>query len=354
MGLFVVDLQKFDPSLELIYPKSYGESIDSIGMVEDLQDNRLYFIGNRKYAELFTENIEKGLKFSNIGILMEKKFVKEIQNKENLWKNLESNVSWMGQVESMPRTISLLSKAYYDRDAEAFNDEVDGRQMGTADIHPTAYIAQNVFVGANVKIGSKVRLHSGVVILSQSEIGEQSEIFPNVVVYSKAIVGRRVRIHAGAVIGSDGFGYNFQDGIHHKVWHIGSVVLEDDVEIGAGSCVDRGTFGTTRIGKGSKLDNHVHIGHNVSLGEGVVLCGQTGVGGSAQVGDFTVAGGQVGIADNVHVGQESRIAGGSVVTAGHWEKGSELGGHPARPLKEWLRSLAWLRKLSLKENSRVD
>ena len=354
MSFLVADLKKYDSSLELICPESYNASVDFIGTVGELQDNRLYFVGNRKYGEAFVKEVKKYSKFSNVGILMEKKFVQEIKEKEPLWENLQKNVSWMGQVDNMSLSMSLLSKAYYDRDRATFNDEVDGRQMGTTDIHPSAYIAQNVFIGANVKIGSNVRLHPGVVILSQSKIGDQSEIFPNVVVYPKVVMGCRVRIHAGSVIGSDGFGYNFINGTHHKVWHMGSVVLEDDVEVGAGSCIDRGTFGATRIGRGSKLDNHVHVAHNVSLGEGVILCGQTGVGGSTRIGDFTVTGGKVGIADNVHLGRACRIAGGSTVTGGTWKNGSELGGHPARLLKEWLRSLAWLRKASLKENSRVD
>ena len=352
--LFVFDLQKYDTSLQLIWPDEYSAPVDSIGMIENLQDNRLYFIGNRKYGELFVKEAEKHQKLSNIGILLEKKLVGEIRGKEFLWDALKKKVSWMGQVESVPLAMSLLSKVYYDRDKKTFNDEVDGRQMGTTDIHPSAYIAQNVFIGANVKIGSCVRLYPGVVVLSQSEIGDQCELFPNVVVYPKVVIGNRVRIHAGSIIGGDGFGYNFVNGIHHKIWHTGSVVLEDNVEIGAGSCVDRGTFGTTRIGQGSKLDNHVHVGHNAYLGERVVLCGQTGVGGSARVGDFTVAGGRAGIADNVHLGQGCRIAGGSIVTSGRWKNGSELGGHPARPLKEWLRSLAWLRKSSSKEDSSVD
>ena len=354
MGFSIADLQKYDSSLELIWPDRYQALIDAIGAIEKIQENRLYFIGDRKFAERFVQEFDEGRRFSNIGVLLEKSFVREVKGKERLWELLLEKVAWIGQVENILLSMSLLSKAYYDWERESFNDEVDGRQMGTAEIHPTAYIAQNVFIGANVKIGPQVRLYPGAVVLSQSEIGEQSELFPNVVVYPKAIIGERVRIHAGAVIGGDGFGYNFINGGHRKIWHTGSVVLEDDVEIGAGSCVDRGTFGVTRVGQGSKLDNHVHVGHNVSLGEGVVLCGQTGVGGSSSVGDFSVAGGRVGIADNVHLGRKCRIAAGSIVTAGQWKDGSELGGHPARHLKEWLRSLAWLRKSSLKENSRVD
>ena len=354
MDLFVSDFQKCDPSLELICPDSYELPIDSIGTAGDLGDHQVCFIGSKKYAEKFGKTIEQRQNLTNIGILLDKAFVSKIKDKEQLWESLRQRSSWMGQVDSIPWSMSRLSKLYYDRDKKLFNDEVDGRQMGTADIHPTARIAQNVFIGAHVKIGPQVRLHPGVVILSQSEIKEECELFPNVVMYPKTIVGKRVRIHAGAVIGADGFGYNFENGIHHKVWHTGSVVLEDDVEIGASTSVDRGTFGATRIGKGSKLDNHVHIGHNVSLGEGVILCGQTGVGGSSSVGDFTVAGGRAGVTDNVHVGKKSRIAGGSIVTAGRWKDGAALGGHPARPLKEWLRSLAWLRKMSLKDDLNVD
>ena len=354
MDLFVSDFQKCVPSLELICPDSYELPIDSIGITDGLSDNQVCFIGNEKYAKKFADKIEQQPNLSNIGILLDKTFVAKIKDKDPLWKLLMKNSSWIGQIESVPYSMSKISKLYYDRDKKLFNDEVDGRQMGTVDIHPSARIAQNVFIGANVRIGPRVRLHPGVVILSQSEIGEECELFPNVVVYPKVIMKKRVRIHASAVIGADGFGYRFASGTHHKIWHTGTVILEDDVEIGASTSVDRGTFGATRIGKGSKLDNQVHIGHNVSLGEGVILCGQTGVGGSSRLGDFTIVGGKAGFADNVDVGKKSQIAGGSIVTAGCWKDGSALGGHPARPLKEWLRSLAWLRKMSLKDNPDVD
>ena len=354
MGLTIADFQKCEPSLRLLWPDTYNKPVDSIGVMEDIREHRIYFIGNRKYAERFAKKIEKSQSFSNIGILLEQKLVREMEDKDSLWDFFREKISWAGEVECIPLAMSLLSKLYYDRDRQRFNDEVDGRQMGTVDIDPTAYIAQNVFIGANVQIGPHVRLHPGVVVLSESKIDEYSELFPNAVLYPKTVIGKRVHIHAGVVIGADGFGYNLVDGIHYKVWHTGSALIEDDVEIGAGSCVDRGTFGVTRVGRGSKLDNHVHVAHNVSLGERVILCGQTAVGGSAHVGDFTVAGGRVGVADNVHLGRMCRIAAGSIVTAGKWKDGSELGGHPARSLKEWLRSLAWLRKSSLGGKHRLD
>ena len=158
--------------------ENYRAPVDSIGTIEDLRDARLYFIGTKRYAELFIEKIEKCQKLSNIGILLGKNVVEEIVREEPLWSILRKKVSWAGQVESIPLSMSLLSKIYYDQERETFNDEVDGRQMGTADIHPSAYIAQNVFIGANVEIGPGVRLHPGVVVLSCSSIGEECELFP--------------------------------------------------------------------------------------------------------------------------------------------------------------------------------
>ena len=356
MGLLFSELKKWEPSLSVVWSKKDRFSVSSLGRinaVEGLQENYLYFVKDDRYAGLLKNQLE-GQKFTNLGVILEKKFVEKLSptptKDEGFWEQILGGVSYVAQVDGLPLAISALSRPFYEKMMASFNDVVDGRQMGTAQIHPTAHISQNVFIGANVKIGPDVRLYPGAVILSDSEIERECEIFPNVTVYQRVKIGKRVRVHAGAVIGSDGFGYNFSAGIHHKIWHLGSVKVEDDVEIGPCSCIDRGTFGDTVIGQGSKIDNQVHIGHNSLIEKGVILCGQVGTGGSSKVGAFTVMGGKSGVADNTTVGKECQLAGGALATSSFGDK-NVLGGHPARPLNEWLRGIAYLRKESLKKRS---
>ena len=154
------------------------------------------------------------------------------------------------------------------------------------------------------------------------------------------------------VIGSDGFGYTFHQGQHKKIWHMGGVIIQDDVEIGSNSSVDMGTFSPTIIGAGTRIDNLVQVAHNCKIGKGCVLCGQSGVAGSAILEDFVVLGGRAAIGPDVHIGMGAQIAGGAKVTDGVWPAGSKLGGHPARDLREWMKGLAYVRKMSLDDGKK--
>ena len=238
-----------------------------------------------------------------------------------------------------------MSKYFYDEYYKNPNDIVDGRQMGSATIHPTVWIAQGVFVGENVILKENVKLHSGVVLMSGVVIEEDSEIFPNVVIYRNVKIGKRVRIHANCTIGADGYGYNFYKGEHLKVWHTGSVVIHDDVELGASTSVDSGTFSPTVIGAGSKFDNLCHIGHNAHIGKGVILCGGAAVAGSATLEDYVVMGGKAAVSNALNIGSGVQIAALSGVT-GDVAPGEVVGGYPARNFKEWMRGIALVRKLS--------
>lgn len=179
---------------------------------------------------------------------------------------------------------------------------------------------------------------------------EGSEIFSNVVVYRNVKIGKSVRIHANCSIGSDGFGYNFFKGQHLKVWHMGSVIIEDQVEIGANSCIDGGTFSPTVIGHGTKIDNQVQIGHNCRLGRGVIMCGQSGLAGSCIIGDYTVMGGRAAVAPGIIIGKAAQVAGNAGVISNVGD-GEVVGGFPARDIKEWMKGIALVRKLSLKKES---
>ena len=215
-------------------------------------------------------------------------------------------------------------------------------------------IEERVVIRENVVIGEGTSIGAGSVIGSDVKVGRDCRIDPNVTIYPKATLGDRVVVHAGAVLGSDGFGYvrDRTTGRYEKFPQIGQLVIEDDVEVGANSTVDRGALDVTRIRRGTKIDNLVHVGHNVDVGEDVVIAAQTGLSGSAVVENNVVIGGQVGIADHVRIeagailGAQSGIPSKKVIRG----KGVVFWGTPARPIKEYLKELAVLARLAKKES----
>jgi UDP-3-O-[3-hydroxymyristoyl] glucosamine N-acyltransferase len=178
----------------------------------------------------------------------------------------------------------------------------------TAQVDPTAHIGPHCIVGGRVKIGARAVLQGLDYVGADCQLGEETNLFPNVSVYPQSEIGRRVRIHSGAVIGSDGFGYVPDEGIHRKVPQIGSVIIGDDVEIGANVTVDRGALGPTVIGKGTKIDNLVQVGHNVAIGEHCLLVSQVGIAGSTKLGNYVTLGGQVGMAGHLKLGDRVTVA----------------------------------------------
>jgi UDP-3-O-[3-hydroxymyristoyl] glucosamine N-acyltransferase len=179
---------------------------------------------------------------------------------------------------------------------------------GSAQIDPTAHIGPFCVVGDGVRLGPRVVLQAFNHIGPDSSLGEDSNLFPNVTVYSRSQIGKRVRIHSGTVIGSDGFGYVFDEGIHRKVPQVGNVIIGDDVEIGANVTVDRGALGPTTIGKGTKIDNLVQVAHNVIIGEHCLLVSQVGIAGSTRLGNYVTLGGQVGLAGHLKIGNQVVVA----------------------------------------------
>lgn len=341
------DLKVIDPSIRVEYPETLESKIIGISPVSSPVDGTIVFVKEKRYFEKLETILLKERK--NIVVLFDRDYWIEGQvEDEERWRKFLSNISGVISSPNVDLSISLLSKPYYDKKFGNYNDFVDGRQMGSAKVHPSALIAQGVFIGENVTIGQNVKIYSGTTIMSGSIIDDESVIFPNVTIYYDVKIGKRCRVHAGTVIGADGFGYNYADGKHHKIWHLGSVIIHDDVELGANVTVDSGTFAPTIIKSGTKIDNQVQIAHNCELGVGVIMCGQAGLSGSGKVGDFTIFGGKAGMADNVAVGKGCQVAGGALINC-DWPDGSILGGHPARDLKEWMRGVAFLRKESLKK-----
>ena len=220
----------------------------------------------------------------------------------------------------------------------------------TAQIHPTASIGPNaeigafVVVGAGTIIGEGATLHSGVSIGRNCKIGQTATLHPHVVLYDNTVLGDRVTVHANSVLGGDGFGYRMQNGRHIKVPQLGNVEIGDDVEIGACTTIDRGTFGPTRVGCGTKIDNLVQIAHNCQIGQHNLLVSQVGIAGSTTTGEYVVMAGQVGIADHLHVGDRA-VLGAKAGVHKDVPPGSRMLGAPATPDKEQMRIMMSLERL---------
>ena len=215
----------------------------------------------------------------------------------------------------------------------------------SADVALTAYVGPHVQIGAGAHVGAFTRIEAGVVVGANATIGDHCVLHPNVVLYDGVTIGNRVILHAAVCIGADGFGYVRHEQGYQKFPQIGTVVIEDDVELGAHTCVDRAALGRTRIGRGTKLDNMVHVGHNCDIGEHVVIAAQTGISGSVVIEDDAVIGGQVGFGDHTRVqkgaviGSKAGILPGKIVRPGVWW------GIPVQPLDEYKRMNAYLKRL---------
>jgi UDP-3-O-[3-hydroxymyristoyl] glucosamine N-acyltransferase len=214
----------------------------------------------------------------------------------------------------------------------------------SAQVDPTAHIGPHCTIGERVKIGANAVLQSGNFIGDDSTLGDGTNLFPSVTIYPRVQIGKRVRIHAGAVIGADGFGYVFDTSFHRKVPQVGTVVIGDDVEIGANTTVDRGALGATVIGKGTKIDNLVQVGHNVEIGEHCIFCAQVGISGSTKIGSYTVLAGQVGLAGHLKIGNKVTIGSKSGVMH-NIPDGEQWLGIPAQPDRQAKRVMIALQRL---------
>jgi len=207
-------------------------------------------------------------------------------------------------------------------------------------IHPTAILGKGVQLGRGTSVGPHAVLGDGVVL------GDDCEVFAHVAIYAGTVVGNRVVVQAGAVLGATGFGYarNAETGEYLAFPQQGTLAIEDDVEIGANTTIDRGALGETRIGAGTKIDNLVHIAHNCVVGRNVVIASQTGISGSCVIEDGAVLGGQVGLGEHAHIGPGVILGGGAGVLSHKKVRGpgQVFWGRPARPLKQYLRDLARL------------
>lgn len=211
-------------------------------------------------------------------------------------------------------------------------------------IDPTAHVGPNCFLGARVRLGARSVLMGGNDLRADCQLGDDVCLFPNVVLYRGSRLGHRVIIHAGTVIGSDGFGYVLDEGRHRKVLQLGNVVIHDDVEIGANAAIDRGTLGSTVIGEGTKIDNLVHVAHNVVIGRHCLIMGQVGFAGSTHLGDYVVVASQSGIADHLKLGNQVIVGAKSGVMRDVADGGRVLG-IPAAPGRQAKRQMIAMQQL---------
>ncbi len=321
---------------ELISPADASRSITDVRPLGEAGPGHLAFVDNRKYLPQLAETKAEA-------IIVAPAFASRLP------------AGAAGLVLTAPyRGFALALQLFYPeamtpRAAMFAASEAPGNVHPSAVVEEGAIIEPGAVVGKEAQIGRGATIAAGAVIGYRVSIGRNSYIGPGASVIH-ALVGDRVLIHAGVRIGQDGFGFAMGAGGHIKVPQIGRVIIQDDVEIGANTTIDRGALKDTIIGEGSKIDNLVQIGHNVVLGRGCVIVGQTGISGSVELGDFVVMGGQSGAVGHVKIGAGVQIAGGSHVK-NDVPPGMRMGGTPARPFREWAREIAAIRRLAHKEPS---
>ena len=264
---------------------------------------------------------------------------------------------------SKPLLIATQPRLAFARAARLFMEGADASTAGKlAAIHPAAFVHPSARIGKGASIGPRAvveqnasvgecsRVGAGAVIGAGVEIGRECKLYPNVTIYPGCRIGNRVTVHAGAVLGSDGFGYvrDRESGRYEKFPQVGRLEIGDDVEIGANSTIDRGALEITRIGRGTKIDNLVHLGHNVQIGENVVIAAQTGLSGSVVVENDVVMGGQIGIGEHARIGEGVLLGGQSGILPKKIVRGKGVAfwGTPAKPLRKYLKELASLASLA--------
>jgi UDP-3-O-[3-hydroxymyristoyl] glucosamine N-acyltransferase len=239
---------------------------------------------------------------------------------------------------------ALISSAFLDKPFIALGVSAKAHLGSNCEIDQNVSIYPGVFIGDRVRIGPHVTLHPGVYVGNDVCIEDETTLYPNVVVYEGCRLGKRVAVHAGTVIGSDGFGYARSGESHVKIPQVGIVVIEDDVEIGANVTIDRAALGETRIGRGTKIDNLVQVGHNVSIGADSLLVAFAGIAGSTRLGKGVVLGGQVGVGGHLELGDRVMVGAQSGVTKS-LAAGEVVTGSPAMPHRLFLRVGSALKRL---------
>ena len=293
--------------------------IEGLAGLEDAGAGHLSFFSNRRYKREF-----EATKASAVLVAEETR---------------RHNGTTLVKVKDPQLAFARLSQLFFPRRVHLGGVSPGAHVHPEARVHPTAAVMAGATVERGAAVGPRAVLYPGAYVGEQAEVGEGSVLYANAVVYDRCIIGARCTLHSNSVVGADGFGFALDpEALEHvKIPQAGIARLEDDVELGAGSCVDRATLGETVVGRGTKIDNLVQIAHNVRVGPLSILCAQAGISGSTSLGAGVVLGGQVGIAGHLEIGDMAKIAAQAGV--GHdVEAGAILGGSPAYDAGTWKRA----------------
>ena len=300
--------------------------VNNLSKIEEGKPGCLTFLANEKYTH-FVYSTEAS------AILVRRDFTPEHEIKATLVK-----------VDDPYSCIALLLNMIDQIRSKKSGIEENCHVAASADVSGAAYIGAFAYIGEKVVIGENSSIYPQVYLGDNVKVGKNCIIYPGVKIYRDCVIGNNVIIHAGAVIGADGFGFAPQNGSYMKIAQIGNVVIEDNVEIGANTTVDRATMGSTRVKQGTKLDNLIQVAHNVEVGSNTVIAAQAGIAGSSKIGDNCMIGGQVGIAGHISIGNKVNIGAQSGVP-NHVAENSNILGYPAIPIKDFARQVVLLKRL---------
>ena len=305
-------------------------AVNSFGKIEIATEGQLSFLANPKY-EAYIYQTKASI------VIVQSNF-----------KPSQPIQSCLVRVNDPYSAFATLLRTYEQMQAAQLKGiEQPVHIAATAKVDQEVYVGAFAYIGENASVGKGSKIHNHVSIGRNVVIGERVVLHPHVVIYNDCVIGNNVVIHAGSIIGSDGFGFAPQaDGSYQKVPQMGNVVIEDQVEIGANTAIDRATIGSTIIKKGVKLDNLIQIAHNAQIGENTVIAAQTGISGSTHIGKGVMVGGQVGFAGHIKVADGTKITAQSGITKSVNQPNSILNGTPAQEHQKSLRNLAAIRNLS--------
>ncbi len=305
-------------SIKLIGGKDY--EVKTASSIEDDISNSISLLSSKKYIKVL-----EALNKKKVIVLNEKVYslIDDSHRKKHIYLlSSDPQIVWIDVLKFLYKKPQ---RAGIEKTAHIGKRVILGKNV---------YVGHNVVLEDDVEVGDNTKIFHNTVVLKGVKIGSDTLIYSNVTIKERTVIGKRVIIHSGAVIGSDGFGFYRKDGFYLKIPQVGNVVVEDDVEIGANCTIDRAALKSTVLKKGVKLDNLIHIGHNVVVGENTVIAAQTGVAGSSEIGEGCMFGGQVGVADHVKIGKNVILYGKTGVT-GNIDDNKIMAGYPMMDYKDW-------------------
>lgn len=300
--------------------------VTTFSKIEEGKSGTLTFLGNPKYTSYIYET-EADIVLVNNDFVSDKPIRATLIKVANAYAALATLMELVDKHKSLKEGISVLAFV-----------------SPSAEIGESAYIGEFAYIGESCQIGSNCKIYPQVYLGDNVKIGDNCILYPGVKIYHECVIGKNCIIHAGAVIGADGFGFSKEEKVYKKIPQMGNVVLEDDVEIGANTTIDRAVMGSTTIHRGVKLDNLIQIAHNCDVGENTVMAAQAGVAGSTKIEESCVLGGQVGIGGHITIGKNSQIGAQSGIIS-NTKEGSEIMGSPAYSVKNYFKSSIIIPKL---------